>query len=643
MTPGTSDTLTGAKLRPLEVSQVRIDDAFWTPRVRQVRDVTLPYQLEQFREVGHYEALSLAWSRDTPPHIFWDSDVAKWIEAASYLLAAGPDEWLEERTDELIALLAAAQREDGYLNSYFLNVDPSARFSDLRDAHELYCAGHLIEAAVAHFSATGKRSLLDVVIRYVDLIERHFGRGPGQVRAYDGHPEIELALVRLFDATGQQRFLDLAQYFVTERGADPAFFEREAVERGTPGWFSAQFPDRDERAQEYREHQQVHLPVRDQRAAVGHAVRAVYLYSGATDVAALYRDAGLHDGVLALWEHITTARSYVTGGIGTSAHFEGFTRDYDLPTFESYAETCAAIAMVFWAERLARYENDGRYLDHLERTLYNGVLSGVSREGTRFFYDNPMASEGDRHRAPWFGVACCPPNLARLITSLGSYVYSANEDTVAVNLYVGGEARLTLAGADVTIAQHGDAPWGGRQTIGVGIAGGGSATFTVRVRIPAWAEDARVRVAGEEVASDHPRGFVTVTREWADGDTIELTLAATARRVWADPRVESTAGRVAITRGPFVYCAEGVDNGPDLDAVVLPRESDLVEYRDPQVLEHGVVLRTVARRELPQPRLYSTSPARSEPTELRLLPYYAWDNRAPGQMRVWLRDGGSRT
>jgi DUF1680 family protein len=635
MTIAVSGTATA--LRPLDVAHVRIDDPFWTPRVREVREVTLPYQLEQFREVGHYEALSLDWRRQTRPHIFWDSDVAKWIEAASYLLAAGPDAWLEEKTDELIALLAAAQQEDGYLNTYFLNVDPSGRFTDLRDAHELYCAGHLIEAGVAHFAATGKRSLLDVVIRYADLIGRVFGRGPGQIRGYDGHPEIELALVRLAAATGEQRFLDLARYFVDERGTDPGFFEREAAQRGTPGWFSQQFQDREDRVDQFREHQQVHKPLRDQREAVGHAVRATYLYSGATDLAHLDGDDALHEAVGALWDNVTGTRSYITGGIGTWDYNEGFTRDYDLPTFSSYAETCASIAMVFWAERMARYERDAKYLDVLERTLYNGVLSGVSEDGTRFFYDNPLASQGDRHRSPWFGVACCPPNLARLIASLGSYVYSADEETLVVNLYVGSEARLTLGGADVTVAQHGDAPWGGSQVLRVGIADG-RARFSVRLRVPGWAEGARVRVAGEEASPADPDGFVTLFREWVDGDVIEVDLPVEARRVWADPRVESTTGRVAIARGPIVYCAEAVDNGAGLDFVVLPRTADLVAESAEDLPGAGVMaLRADALREAPA-GLYRTTAADAEPTEVRLVPYYAWDNRAPGEMRVWLRE-----
>ena len=633
-------------LQPLPLPDVTITDTFWSARRETVRTSTLPTQLHHLKTHGQLEALRLQWRAGDPdePHIFWDSDVAKWIEAASYSLAAHPDPELEAEVDAAISLLAGAQQPDGYLNTYFSVVAPGQRFTDLRDAHELYCAGHLIEAGVAHFESTGRKSLLDVVRRYADLIADVFGPGPGQIRGYDGHEEIELALVRLARVTGERRYLELATFFVDERGREPYFFDLEAEQRGTPGYFAGEFTDRDDEPRRYREYLQAHAPVREQTEAVGHSVRAMYLYSAMADLAAENSDQTLLDACRTLWEHLTGTRMYLTGGIGSSATNEGFTADHDLPDLDAYAETCAAIGLVFWSSRMARLDRDSRYGDVLERALYNGVLSGVSADGTHFFYDNPLASRGDKHRSAWFGVACCPPNLARLLTSLGSYAYAASPDELSVELYLAGTATAVLGGAAVTLQQQAELPWNGAVRLEVQLADQQQADFTLALRIPAWAgrggRAPSLRVAGEtvELAAVAERGYARLTRTWRSGDVVELELPTAPERVWAHPAVESAAGKVALTRGPLVYCFEATDHDAPLHTLALDREAALTDADD--VVDGLVALTTTGSADEAggDDRLYRDQPPARREHPLTAVPYYSWDNREPGAMTVWLRE-----
>ncbi|MFB9377031.1 glycoside hydrolase family 127 protein [Kineococcus gynurae] len=639
MTTLTDPSVVTVTSRPLAPGSAVLHDAFWAPRIETVRRRTLPAQRDQFDRVGHLRALAgTPAPGDAAPHVFWDSDVAKWIEAASYSLAAHPDPELEARVDEVVAVLAAAQRPDGYLNTYYTTVDPAGRFTDLRDAHELYCAGHLIEAGVAHHAATGRTTLLDVVRRYADLVERTFGTGPGQLRGYDGHEEIELALVKLARATGEERYLRLAAYFVDERGREPYFFDEEARRRGTPGWFAEHFAGV-EHPGRTREYLQAHVPVRDQHEAVGHAVRAMYLYSAMTDLAAGTGDASLLRACRRLWDHLATTRTYVTGGIGSSAANEGFTRDFDLPSETAYAETCAAIGLVMWAQRMLTVDRDRRYGDALERTLYNAVLSGLSADGEEFFYDNPLASRGGIGRHRWFEVACCPPNIARLLTSLPSYAFAHGEDELVVHLPLGAEVTIPVTGGTATVRVETDGPWGGRTSLRVLDTPGGRLTLSLRV--PGWARGLRMRVAGHD--TDPGRllgddGYVSVTRDWAVGDELVLEHEPEVRRVWADPRVTTEAQHVALTCGPFVYAAEEVDNGPSLVDLRIPRRA-AVERVDVPGLPEVTGLRLGGERvEHPGDGLYRTEPPRRVPAEVVLVPYYAWANRGAGEMRVWLGD-----
>jgi uncharacterized protein len=626
--------------RSLPLSDVVIDDAFWAPRRETIRTVTLEHQYRQLAETGRLDALRLTWKPgDEPvPHIFWDSDVAKWIEAASYALVTDPDPGLEEKVDQVIELLAQAQQDDGYLNTYFTVVRPGERFTDLRDAHELYCAGHLIEAAIAHTEATGKKTLLDVVCRYADLIGETFGTGDGQLPGYDGHEEIELALVKLARVTGQQRYLDLARYFVDQRGTEPYFFAEEAERRGDGGFFAAVFTDRDTRPAEAREYLQAHAPVREQEVAVGHCVRAMYLYSAMADLAGATEDKSLLAACRGLWESVTQRRMYITGGIGPSARNEGWTTDFDLPNETAYAETCAAIGLVFWGARMAAIEGEGRYVDVLERALYNGVAAGISARGTEFFYDNPLASNGRVHRKPWFGVSCCPPNLARLLGSLGRYLYARTETEFVVDLYVASRAVFEMGGAAVRLTQRGDQPWEGRVSITVDI--GQSVAFDLLLRVPGWAQGATVRVNGEPVPAAPERGYLRLSRSWTAGDEVILDLAMEPRRVYASASVAADAGRVAIARGPVVYCFEGIDNVEPVERTALPPDAPLaaVPAHDPR-LGRFVAVEADGLVTVPTAGdLYTGTAPPMAAARLRAVPYHAWDNRAAGSMAVWLRE-----
>jgi len=624
---------------PVPFTDVTIDDQFWAPRLQLNRERTIPFQYKQLQETGRLDALRLNWQpgREPVPHIFWESDVAKWIEAASYSLATHPDPVLDALVDDTIALLASAQQPDGYLNVYFTVVQPGRRWTDLRDAHELYCAGHLIEAGVAHYQATGKRALLDIVCRFADYIDTVFGAAPDQKRGYCGHEEIELALVKLYRATSEGRYLRLAQYFVDERGRQPYYFDLEAERRDGPAFFEAH---RKEGAlRRSRAYNQAHKPVREQDEVVGHAVRAMYLYCAMADLAGETGDETLRATCRRLWDHLTTRRLYVTGGIGSAAENEGFTYDYDLPNESAYAETCAAIGLVFWASRMARLERDGRHVDVLERALYNGVISGVSHDGTRFFYDNPLASDGGAHRQEWFGVACCPPNLARLLASLGQYIYAHSDAEAIVHLYVQSTGRFRLSGQAVTIRQETDYPWDGAVALRLGMER--PATFALRLRLPGWSRSATLTVNSEvvDVAGRTEKSYITIEQEWTDGATIQLDLAMPVERVYANPRVRQDVGRVAVQRGPLVYCLEEVDNGVATGRIALPADAALTAGGKTKELGGLVVVSAdacVAGTGDRDDALYRTHGATLDPIRARAIPYYAWDNRQPGDMCVWL-------
>jgi DUF1680 family protein len=566
--------------------------------------------------------------------------VAKWIEAAAYSLATHPDPALEALLDEVIALIASSQQPDGYINVHFTVVEPEKRWTNLRDWHELYCAGHLIEAAVAHYQATGKRSLLDVLCRFADYIITVFGTGQGQKRGYPGHEEIELALVKLGRVTGNPQYLAQARYFVDERGRQPHYYDQEALARGEdPANFWAA---RGMAAEQRYAYLQAHLPVREQREVTGHAVRAMYLYSAITDLAGETGDADLMAALNALWEDMCTRKLYLTGGIGPSRQNEGFTQPYDLPNETAYAETCAAIGLVFWNHRMLQLTCDRRYADVMERALYNGVISGVSLDGEKFFYENPLASTGSHHRQAWFDCACCPPNLARILASLGGYLYSQSEIDLAVHLYVQGSATIHLGEQAITLRQETRYPWEG--TVDFTFDLQSPASFGLKLRLPGWCRSANLSLNGAPLSlarNTGQDGYVRIERLWKSDDRLRFEMDMPVERVYAHPDVRQDSGLVALQRGPLVYCLEQADNPIPLQHFYLPQDADLSAQFDPDLLGGVVSIHGTGQASDPsdwEGTLYSTAPASLIPCTFTAIPYFAWDNRQPGPMRVWLNE-----
>ncbi len=547
-----------------------------------------------------------------------DSDVYKALEAASYCLATHPDPALEKQVDDIIAILAAAQQPDGYLNSYYTVKEPGRRWTNLRDNHELYCAGHMIEAAVAHYQATGKHTFLDVAQKYADYISTVFG--PGKRMGYPGHPELELALIKLWHATGQDRYFDLARFFIENRGSK--FF---ATEHHTP-------LDRYDGT-----YWQDDMPIFDHRTIKGHAVRATYLLSGVVDVMSRTEDPRLIQMVDRVWRNTAHKNMYITGGIGPSGSNEGFTTDYDLPNLTAYQETCASVALAQWNHRLALLYGDSRYADVYERSLYNGVLDGVSLTGTRFFYVNPLASTGRHRRSGWFSCACCPPNVARTLASLGGYAYGVGKHSLYVNLFIQGSAQTEVDGKKLTLNVTTDYPWDGHVTFQPQPAA--PASFALHVRIPGWCRGASVSLNHQKLdAPKIERGYFVLDREWRAGDVVELNLPMPVERVAANPRVKEDQGLVALQRGPLVYCVEQCDVEGPLDDLYLPLTARLSAEKQPSLLNSVVVIKGQAEAVPEQDwksTLYQPLPPGHSVT-ITAIPYYAWGNRAPGDMAVWL-------
>lgn len=618
------------ELRPALLGQVRVEGGFWGQRREINRRRTLVSQHEQLVQTGRLDGVEPTFKPGdrNAHHIFWDSDIAKWMEAVAYSLTTHPDVDLAARLEDAVSRFACLQRPDGYVNSWFTAVEPERRWTNLRDCHELYCAGHLIEAAVAHFGATGKQHFLEVMGRYADYIGSVFGRGPGQRRGYPGHEEIELALVKLHQATGQARYLDLARYFVDERGRQPYYYDQEAEARG------------DSRRGGY-EYCQAHRPVREQDRAVGHAVRAMYLYAGMADIARADRDEELVRAGLRLWENVCRRQLYVTGSVGASSQGERFTEDYDLPEETSYCETCAAIGLVFWNQRLLNLHGEGRFADVIERALYNGVLSGISLSGDRYFYVNPLASAGHHHRSEWFGCACCPPNLSRLIAGIGPYLYSEGEEAW-VHLYAAGSAVLATAAGEVTLAVRTQYPWSGE--VEIEVDPGREAAFALNLRLPGWCRGPALSVNGQSIdlAATVHQGYARLERSWRPGDRVILSLPMPVERVWANPAVRVANGKVALQKGPVVYCLEQVDNGlVPLSRIALPRAATLRAVHRPDLLGGVDVIHADAAAIDAGgwgSALYRSEPVRQAGCRLTAVPYCAWDNRQAGQMLVWLRE-----
>ena len=630
-------------LRAVGFTDVVITDEFWAPRLRTNREVTIPYDFRMCEETGRIDNFAKAgglMEGEFEGIFFNDSDVYKVIEGAAYSLSvrtpqekSHPDPKLERYVDVVIEKIAAAQWEDGYLYTFYSvpRRQPEKRWTDVRRKHELYCAGHFFEAAVAYYQATGKRKILDVAMRLADYIDSVFG--PDKKRDVPGHEEIEIGLVKLYRVTGDEKHLKLANFLLDERG-------------------------RAARRELYGQYCQDHKPVVEQDAAVGHAVRAGYLYSGMADVAALTGDAGYVEALGRIWEDVVSKKLYITGGVGARRGGESFGEDYELPNKTAYCETCAAIANAMWNHRMFLLHEDAKYIDVLERIIYNGFLSGISLSGEEFFYPNPLASDGDYQRSPWFNCACCPTNIVRCLPSLPGYAYAQKADILYVNLFIGGSATIKMDNSTVRLKQDTRYPWEADVKITVeprpkaglirpGVAR--SQEFAIYIRIPGWAQNRPVpsdlycylnrskervtlKVNNRPFGLEMDKGFACIRRRWKKGDTIELNLPMPIRRVLSHHKVKDNAGRTAIARGPVVYCFEGLDNPQGVANLVLPPDAKLrPQYRGDLL---GGIVTVKGQGKIQQSQAEGRTLLKS--VEAVAIPYYAWAHRGKSEMAVWI-------
>ena len=626
----------GAEIVAVPFTQVHLTDSFWAPRIEVNRTVSIPSAFHQCEVNGRFDNFAIAGGLMKGEHrgdfSFDDTDPYKVIEGASYSLAAHYDANLDHYLDSVITLIAAAQEDDGYLTTCVTN--KCTRLSgwwgthrwEKINSHELYNSGHLYEAAVAHYQATGKRSLLDFALRNADLVCRVFGPDEGQIHRPSGHPIVEMALAKLYKVTGDEKYLREARYFVEETG--------RCTDGHKPSMYS-----------------QDHLPILEQEEIVGHAVRAGYLYSGVADVAALTHDSAYQTAITRIWDNMASRKLYITGGIGSRAQGEGFGPDYELQNHTAYCETCASIANVYWNHRMLLATGDAKYADVYERALYNGVISGVSLSGDRFFYDNPLESMGEHERAEWFGCACCPGNITRFVASVPLYMYAKSEPTdrepaLYVNLYIQSEAEIELGGQMVKVEQQTDYPWNGE--VALTITPEQEETFALRLRIPGWAKGKpvptdlyslastassayTVRVNGKEAkaAFREEEGYFTLLRSWRAGDRVELSLPMEVQQVKANDRVEDDRGRLAVERGPVMYCLEGVDM-PDstvFNKIIAPGAT-FQTHDEPELLG-GVTTLTTSAQQIGRDSVLTD-------VEVKLIPYSTWQNRGADEMEVWI-------
>ena len=636
------------------IDKFKVTDGFWGRYEKLITEVVLPYQenalndrIEDAEKSHCIENFRMAAKKlrtgkcdgEFYGMVFQDSDVAKWLEGAAYTLAQCPDEELERRCDEIIELIGQAQHDDGYLNTYFTVKEPDKRWKNLHEAHELYCAGHMIEAAVAYAECTGKTKLLEIMCRMADHIYKHFIEEGAE--GYPGHPEIELALMRLYRCTGKDQYKELALHFINVRGVNSDYYSQE--KKKTP-WSVWGFAPNHPIDKEYAQHA---APVRMQSKAVGHAVRAVYLYTGMADAAVETGDESLIQACKTLWNNITQCRMYVTGAIGSAYEGEAFTKDYHLPNDTAYAETCAAIGLIFFSNKMLYLDKNGKYADVMERALYNCVLAGMQLDGTRFFYVNPLEAlpgisgeaQTHRHALPvrpkWFACACCPPNVSRLLSSISEYAWHMISGVLYSNLFVGGTLDLRdMLGGKVTIRT--EYPYDNRieyhfepekETMTVNLA----------IRIPVWSRNTVIKLNGSSVEYEVKDGYAYLGEDFTVNDVLTVEFDMSVRKVYSSNRVSANTGRVAVERGPLIYCAEGVDNGNDILALSLKKGGSITvgDYQ-PDKLCGIRELYAEGYREHTGDELYSYEPPAAEECRVTLVPYYTWGNRGLNQMRVWI-------
>jgi hypothetical protein len=619
-------------IQPVTFNHVHVHDEFWAPRITVNADITIPYVLQKCRETGRFDNFLKAAGKKPPTNLtdfpFDDSDVFKVIEGVSYSLQIKPNPALERSIDTLITIIGEAQEPDGYLYTFRTMkpeklhpwISPKRWEKDPDLSHELYNVGHLYEAAVAHYLSTGKKTLLDIAIKNADLIVKDFG--PGKAAYFPGHQVIEMGLARMYRVTGKKEYLELAKYFLDIRGNGKI------------------------RGSEYNQSQK---PVTDQHEAVGHAVRAAYMYTGMADVAALTGDATYVKAIDDIWMDVVNKKMYLTGGIGATGAGEAFGAPYQLPNMSAYAETCASIANVYWNNRMFLLHGDASYIDVMERVLYNGFLSGVSQSGTKFFYPNPLASMGQHQRSAWFSCACCISNVTRFMPSVPGYVYAQNENNLYVNLFMTNKADIVLPSGKLSIAQQTTYPWQGQVKIDVGVSK--KMTFTLRVRIPGWARQMPVpgdlyrfadnrevkipiKINGKEVNYTLEKGYAVFNRTWNKGDVVEMDLPMEVEKVLANEKVKDDKGKFAFQKGPLVYCLEGPDHKDGVvQNIVMNQEVSVKERYEKQLL-NGVITLTgegsATSRQLESSDLLKTN------LQATAIPYYAWSNRGPSEMVVWI-------
>lgn len=616
---------------PVPFNQVHVQDGFWTARLETNRLVTIPYCFQKCEETGRIRNFEKAAGLRQGKHegiYFDDSDVYKIMEGAAYSLQVNPDAMLRMYLDKLITIMAAAQWPDGYLYTFYSLPErqPDKRWTNERDMHEQYCIGHMLEAAVAHYQVTGNKAFLDVATKCADYVCDFFG--PGKRTDPPGHQEIEIGLCRLYRVTGNGKYLDTAKFLLDQRG--------RLGNRGPDG-----------KAGLYSLYSQDHIPVTEQTEAVGHSVRAAYMYTGMADVAALTGDMAYVDAIDRIWGDVATTKLYITGGIGAAGGHEGFGGKYELPNLTAYCETCASIANVFWNHRMFLMRGDAKYLDVLERTLYNAALSGISMKGDTFFYPNVLESVGGHARSPWFDCSCCPSNVARFVPSVPGYVYATKGKDVYVSLYIGGDATLTTVGNKVKLSQQTEYPWKGEVAISVEPEQSGA--FAILVRIPGWArneavpsdlysfadqvsEKPSIKVNGKPVSFQVEKGFARIERNWQKGDKILLDLPMPVRRIISHPQIKTNAGKVALQRGPIVFCLEGHDNDGKVLNLTIPDDAKLkAEYR-PDLLNGVVVLTGKGHT---TKRMLDGGVVTASAKPFMAIPYYAWAHRGRSQMTVW--------
>lgn len=623
---------------------------FWKEYQKTIKEKVIPYQWKALNDQLEYTEPSHAIKNfkiaaglvedDYFGMVFQDSDVYKWLESVAYTLQISKDKQLEEKADELISFIRQAQLDDGYINTYYqLKEGLENRWTNLRDNHELYCAGHLIEAAVAYYETTGKDSLLKIAIKFADYIDNTFGYEENKLKGYPGHQEIELALIRLYAVTKKDEYLNLSSYFIEERGKKPNYFDLEAEEYGydAQSWWHGD-----------HEYSQSHDVIRNQEEAVGHSVRAVYYYAAATDIARIKNDHSLKQAVKKLWNNVITKKMFVNGGIGASAWGEAFSDNYDLPNDTTYNETCASVGLAFWAKRMIELDPDGSYGDVLENAIYNGVLCGMNIEGNRFLYVNPLQIDkknvhnrrDHKHVTPerqkWFNCACCPPNLARLVSSIGNYYTTIVEDNIYVNLYGESSTILNWKGSEIELDQVTNYPWDGM--ISVKIKTKTSINGKIGFRIPKWSSQFSIYVNGNEYDSALNKGYVIIERNWQNGDEIDISLDMSPKKTYAKIDITEDIGKVAITRGPLLYAFEEKDNGTDLGSIWLNDDNFKVLINNELLSNANYISVNAKRLESINEETYSFDKPKFVETDILLIPYFMWGNRGYGEVRVWIND-----